>query len=181
MDSQPAVAQNPNACPWCKEHVSPRDENCPKCGYPLKGSEHGQERFRIERGMYLAEKLAKRRKVYTGIYVLFILTAMCFACGIAGYFARDNFPGTWLPKVIVFLSSAVVLLPITLYARKKPVLCFAIGAVIVIAGSIALYVIDSDIFDYRGFIVIAILLIVLTSGILAALAEGKMERDNNGK
>jgi len=137
-DALTTLKNSPFTCPWCKEQISPRDENCSKCGYPLKGTEHDQERFRIQREIYLQAKYAKRRKVYGGIFVLFLLMGICFICGIVGFFARDNYSVTWLPKVIVFLSAAVVLLPVSLFSRKKPVLCFIIGAIVIIAGAIAL-------------------------------------------
>jgi len=145
MDTQPVAARNPNTCPWCKEPVSPRDEKCPKCGYPLKGGEDDIRYFKAERERYLMAVAPAERKIRRANYTLYLLAAVYFFIGAAGFFVRDEFTGAWMQKMALFLGCAVVQLFAALFAKRKPAVCFITGlAVLIISSVVICFYLNSD-------------------------------------
>ncbi|HZY37965.1 MAG TPA: zinc ribbon domain-containing protein [Mucilaginibacter sp.] len=174
MDTQAVAANTPGACPWCNEHVSSRDEKCPKCGYPLKGDEDDIRHFKAERENYLMAVAPAERKMRRANNTLYLLAAVYFFVGAAGFFARGNFPGTWMQKMAILLGCAVIQLFAALFAKKKPAICFITGLAVVIISSAFIYLNNDKPVPLVLLAFVLVFIYFLVSGINAASTIKKL-------
>jgi hypothetical protein len=177
MDSQPPFGQFSAVCPGCGAGVYHSDEVCPKCGHPLKSTEHDQQSPMKDDAWTQATIKALSLTVLRTVYALYSLAGAFFVFSGAEYYADRDDPTLRSKEFPVLVGSGFVFLLIALFSRKKRVAFFAAGIVVFIASAVFLFNYSGKGLDLVGILLIGIPLYVLVTGMSAAVKLEKLNKE----
>jgi len=179
MDNTTVQPNKISLCESCYTRVSPEDQFCNSCGYPLKGTEDEKRNFRPS----LIDPVLKRRdyenRLQNAANTLYYLTGIFVLSGLILFFETKDQPDG-LTDVILNIILAMIFLALGGYTHKKPLACIVSGLALYIIIQVLNIIIDPVSFASPIILIIKIVIIgYLIKGVRSAIEIEKIRKQSN--
>lgn len=171
------IAESLPECKSCFEKVSPADQFCQKCGFPLKGSDSEQQIFMYRRSFKKSELDFLSKKTESAATTLYVLAGLSFVIGVV-YFFINSSSDNGSAILISYTAIAVIYLLLGVWSKKKPVASLISGMILYVLIEL-MGAVDNPANIFKGIIIKIIIISYLIKGLTSALEAEKIRKQHN--
>jgi hypothetical protein len=164
-------------CKCCFEKITPTDQFCKNCGFPLQGTDAEQNNFIYLRGYKKIQVNELNNKASRASITFYIISGILFLSGLVVFFinAQNN---DSVPVLIVNGTLSVLFLLLGAWSAKKPVAAIICGLALYTV-IILLQAITDISSVFQGLLIKILIIAGLVKALASALEAERIKKQHN--